>query len=464
MSSTASKGHFAQTWLSGADAGDGEGGNGGDATRSSHHKTVVSTLRQAHQMYTARLNNVVSLNEERTLLSAINSRAPCCFLTVVGDNPGISVVHHLANYSTHFRAVGPLEGRVLGFLGDILRQGESIIPMLVKAPANNTSKVLFGVTKMRKSVVADIQQMQDFYEENDDFSMLVPPSYAAQSRVRNTNAGKPQAVCSSGVALVAKKKKEEEMDDILDDDDGVPVPHQPRPHVSETLNLPSLMLIPTPWAPYFLRNNTSESLSPFAALKIAESLIETQLSDERHRRFAKESLLIWLRAACMARSDDPNDSCTSCMSVAWEPILSISQDLQQWAREKMHKTLGSMSRPGRRPAAAEQQNNGGNGRHQPHALDERNGRANHLHIRGAPPTVIEVAVHAHPVEADREDGGMTDASLVSPHSRDTEFNGEAQKEDKRSCDASSGAQTRNSFIAVMDVPPQTSNACKWCGI
>jgi hypothetical protein len=176
MSSTASKGNFAQTWLSGAGAGDGEGGNGGDATRLSHHKTVVSTLRQARQMCTARLNNVVSLNEERTLLGAINSRAPCCFLTVVGDNPGISVVHHLANYSTHFRAVGPLEGRVLGFLGDISRQGESIIPMLVKAPANNTSKVLFGVTKMRTSVVADIQQMQDFYEENDDFSVLVPPS------------------------------------------------------------------------------------------------------------------------------------------------------------------------------------------------------------------------------------------------------------------------------------------------
>jgi hypothetical protein len=161
----------------------------GDASASSASDNVLTTLRKAHQLATSS----PSISEERILFGALNTNEPCCFLTIVGDNPCVSVVHHLSNYTTSFRAAGPLEGRVVAFIGDSsttsTRAGdhqyttEESIPLLFKAPANDTSKALFG-NAMPQGIdnlnLLDINIFHNFYTEQDE-SILIPFSHVANN-------------------------------------------------------------------------------------------------------------------------------------------------------------------------------------------------------------------------------------------------------------------------------------------
>jgi hypothetical protein len=77
--------------------------------------------------------------DERQLLCAPNTKGPSCFLPVIRDEPSITAIHHLSNYSTSFAYTGPHEGQVVAFAGDASPAGK-ILPALLKAPKLKTSQ------------------------------------------------------------------------------------------------------------------------------------------------------------------------------------------------------------------------------------------------------------------------------------------------------------------------------------
>jgi hypothetical protein len=299
--------------------------------QAARSKKVTMALKQGHQLSVSS-----AWSKDRILLSAINhshrgSGPCCCFLTVVGkDNPTISVVHHLSNYAskhTNFGDVGPMEGRVIGFIGDISNDVDNHhhrdeLPLLVKAPAQDPSQALFGTWESNH--IPSMKDIELFYEDQHDSSALVPPSW--KSPGSSNSSGKienSEAVHQDTLNTGSQKQR-----------------HICVASASATPTvLPNMAYIPNEWAPYFLTGANSESLSPIVALKIAETLIAGELLEDKDKMVASDSLLPWLRAACMACSDNPEDACTSSTSIAWEPILSRPRELQAWARETLQMTL-----------------------------------------------------------------------------------------------------------------------------
>jgi hypothetical protein len=308
------QGHFARAWL--RDDGDGEStskqkttGHSGVVSGSGSGSSVLATLRKVHQLATLTTTTTTrssssshSMSEEKLLLGALNTDEPCCFLTVVGDNPSISVVHHLSPYSTAFRATGPLEGRVVAFLGDCdcdNTNANKNAPVLVKAPASDTSKELFGMVEIAgfRGMASDgsnhnnLQDVvQQFYNENGDEAMLIPPSHMVH--VQNNKS----------IAAPRINIKREDDDACL-----IVISPPPPQKVRPPCKLFKLMWIPTSWAPYFLQD-ADGLLPPFQALKIAQHLVQTstELVGCAKDQALAEPILQWLATACISKSNDPS--------------------------------------------------------------------------------------------------------------------------------------------------------------
>lgn len=195
------------------------------------------------------------------------------FLSVAsidGSPATVSIVSNMARYSAGLGAASTMSGRVFGFLGETV---EEQLPPLVMVPRPETAFTdLF--TPRESSVPTRAEILAHYGTANPSTLMPLLPAAAP------------------------------------------------------TMLFCPVILLPTPWVPYFL-----DTKSPLAAWELMTQLVGA-LPTEVQRDQA-EYFVEWCAAACIRSGNGALQRRISALNVAWESPTAIDRKVMSWAKRRL---------------------------------------------------------------------------------------------------------------------------------
>jgi hypothetical protein len=209
-------------------------------------------------------------NTERLLLEVLNTEGPCCFLSIMPEKPKVFVVRGLATFSTS--PFGSRDALRGRVLGLKGNTKDLKNANIIMAPENGVADRFFSSKSINAMEDEDLREA--FRRCPKRF--LCPPLKKVQ-RLKQYSTWK-------------------------------------------------LIPIPPLWA-----LQLPQESNPFAAYKIIADLV---LRLPKNERQYADHLLIWLRAACCAKSCDRDDSETSQVSLNWTEVVAPCEEIVQWAQQR----------------------------------------------------------------------------------------------------------------------------------